>query len=170
MQFPDRLLWMSQKLTRFLPLSSVKSVSCEFKSFLSLQRSDNNCHRCALLFKVFNIWAICTSFHISANSAVFIHWNPWLLDPRTSEKSINHTNTNKGSVVKQSGTDVKGFQFFWWFSFPCVRVIMKTSVKAASHDPIFPQIQRSYWRESTFLLSWNNARKVKAMFGMLGEK
>ena len=38
------------------------------------------------------------------------------LNPRTSKKSFrksfHHVSTNKGSVVKQSGTEVEDFQFF----------------------------------------------------------
>ena len=57
-----------------------------------------------------------TSFHNSAYSTVVIHstwsWNPRLLNPRVFQeifrKSSHHMNTDKGSVVKQSGNDVEG--------------------------------------------------------------
>ena len=54
-----------------------------------------------------------------------------------SGKFLHHVNTSKGGVVKQSGTDVEGFQFLCEFSFLCVRaryynilvrVIMEISV------------------------------------------
>ena len=74
-----------------------------------------------------------TSLYNFAYSAFVIHssksWKSQVLNLHTSEKRFfHHLKTIKGSIAKQSGTDVECFQFLWWF-FLCLQVIMKMNVK-----------------------------------------